>query len=779
MKLSDVVKRKAGHFINGLFILSAGLFLMTGCGKTGGEQDLQDGQSAAEWKEKGFALSGPVENSQAFWVERYVPWSGEELPYDRGSEEILAAGRDVCLNGKAYRLYTVSEQGSLAAKRFLLDIYDTNTMERTLKEYSPEELGIEKQGEYSGNMDVLGEQSYALHIMGYSMEDEQLRLVSDRIMYFGEESEKASADVLPVYLEKGIASEFDDALWLSGDCFCDQAGNSYVRPADMSGLYILDPSGKLLTEYKCDEGETVGAPMKTEDGELIFTLHGENERICMFDLESGQLRVLAKLEDEFVGQLYGMQGQYLYYEGSDGIVRWDVVSGTRQLVLDFVRNGIASRGQYPQTMLLFRQGKPPVLRVYDGMSESDNWLAVLSEEPTETGSAVRIACLETGCERVKTSAVLAGKLDRNYIYSVEEPDSLNAGDFRDRIMAELASGGGPDILYVSRRDAGTLQEKGYLGDLSRLVPEETLNSMIPAAVQLGTVDGVLVGVPAGITARSLMVGRDVFEGDTWTLDEMLELMEDGNLEGRILMNSKSTYYAPLAVVRTLVNYSLEDSFLIDWENRESHFEDERFVKLLECAGKYSGGAYDGQMDERAFGGASLPVEVCLWSPRDIGEFCGSHGAESSHYVGFPTDSGNGNYLDTDGLLVVKSEPENPEAVSLLLECLLGSRVQGMEDYESSAALPVTYFPEDQIRYDDDGKNAWWGEYALTVFEDGSTSLEAANDFLSQCVPAPEADPYLDQIITEELTAYYEEKSRTAEATADVIDRRIQVYLDEE
>ena len=65
--------------------------------------------------------------------------------------------------------------------------------------------------------------------------------------------------------------------------------------------------------------------------------------------------------------------------------------------------------------------------------------------------------------------------------------------------------------------------------------------------------------------------------------------------------------------------------------------------------------------------------------------------------------------------------------------------------------------------------------------DGSTYIERVNELLSICVPAPETYPALWNIISEELMAYYEgaNGNRTPREIAEMIDNRIQLYLDEQ
>lgn len=757
------------------------MFFVSGCGRQVSDSEETD-MSVLNWKTNGFAVSGKVADKQALWVQEFIPWTHEDLSYDEESGILQLQGQDICYGDKVYRSYLVTEPDSLVPVRCLVEIYDASVMSASVREFTLEQLGIQNEGEYLGNMDVLEDQTYAFHVLGYDRNGEEYTIVSNRIQYLYPDGESDGADVLPVYLEKGIVQKIDTRLWLSGDCFCDAQGNSYVRYGGFTELYILDREGNLLTEYKGPSEETIGDPMKTTEGDLIFPINsfqdGSNHtKLVWFDAESGQPRILAKLEQEWVKQLYGMQDNYLYYEGQNGIVKWDVFSGDRQLVFRFAENGVFDSAHIYPTMLLLSEERPPILRFYDPADSENDWLAVLSEEPVEQMGTVRLVSITEGNSRIKNCAAIVSRRNRNYLFQYEDSGNTDPEDFRTRIIAELLAGKGPDLLFVSREDMELLQRRGLLADLRTFLSEETLDKVMPGVIELGTVDGTLVGMASGISAHSLMVGKNVYRGDSWTLDDMLELMESGQLEGRIRMSGGSYYY-PFAVVRTLVDYNLENSFLIDWEKGESHFEDERFIRLLQYAGRYDNDTFEGPLDARAAGGGSLMVEVSIWRPEYAVDFQGIRGAEGSHYVGFPTDGGNGSYLDASGMLVVNKNPSNPAAVSAYLECLWGSEIQAVEDTMDSYGIPVTYFPVEEIQYDEDTGTARWNGYPLTVFEDGSTSLHEVNALLAQCVPAPKTYADMERIIYEELSAYFEETGRTAEDTAKVIDNRIQVYLDE-
>lgn len=762
------------------------MFLLSGCGSTEPEE-VQVNIPSVDWKINGFAVSGEIVDEQGLWAEQYIPWTHEGVTCDEQTESVQTWWiPDMSYGDKIYRLNVITELNQLAPLRCQLEIYDTSSMEIEVTDITLEQLGLQDMEDYYllTSMDVIGDRTYAFQVRDYIQNEEgAMQLASDRLHYLNPEGTIESAELLPVYTEKGILDAGYGGIMLTeASCLCDADGNSYVRDIDMRTLCILDREGKLLLDWKCPDGENIFAPMKTAEGELIYPVWSNRDqatRLIWFDLAAGQERILAELQGEWVKQLYGMQGNNLYYENRKGIVRWNVASGTRQLVFRLEENGVSNLFN---TMLVMRDGELPVLRTYGTISdEEEDWLVVLSEDPVERPDAVRIVSLTETSSRVKTCAAVASRRNPNFAYTYEDNGSKDLDDYRTRIIAELVSGKGPDILYVSQEDMEILQKRGLLADIRPLLSEETISKVIPGVVVLGTVDGTLVGMAPGIHAESLVVGKSVWAGDSWTLDDMLELMESGKLENKVMTYSagpsdgNGVYYASLAVDMMFTKICLETSFLIDWENRESHFDDERFIRFLKCVGKYDPGPFEG-WDGKEGGGASLMAEVILSHPISVAKIEGTHGAAGGHYVGLPTDGGNGNYLFSGGMLVVNKNASDLAAVSAYLESLWGKEIQDMED-TNQYSLAVTYPSTDDIRrYDNE--EAYYKGYRLTVFEDGTTAVDEAIAFLKKCVPGPKMYADLEAILYEELNAYWKDESRTAEDTARQIDRRVQVYLDE-
>lgn len=797
-------------FVSAITLLLSGA-LLAGCS---GKEDVSQaeaqtsgqmsGQTSAlteetvDWKTEGLAVSGEVEKNQEWWVTEYIPWKHENVEIEAESEGLWAANDSPpsrVYGDKIYRLNMVWNPPNVSAVRWIMEIYDTSAMSSSVKEISREQLGLTdaQKGNFLTAMDLVKEDSFVFQLDCWEKNTEGLTQIVSNVIYLNSNGDYQLANLWDTYLEKGIAREelLEGSLMPEpGNCVCDNAGNTYKKAglsdAGYTRLYVIDREGAVLLEYQSEEKQMIFDPLKTENGELIYPVYDRDELCYYFmwpDTETGEMRPLGTMKDSnlSIKQLFGMQGNLIYYETSEGIVAWNIKSGNRTLVFHYQDNGIP---RTYQTMLVLRNGQLPVLRLYKNSAEGDeDWLAPLSGEPVqrEDSSICVVDLVDNGLgsRQVSECTGLASRKDMNQSFLYQKADG-DGEAFRTQIMAELMAGKGPDMLYVSRSDMALLQELGLLADLKDLVPRETLEDLWPGAVSMGTLDGKLAGLPVNITmASGLAVSGDTWEEETWQLEDVIALMEEGRLENVMYYASSEGYFAPLATALWLLEYSLEDSFLIDWEKRESHFEDERLIRLLEIT-KNGGDVPSDDMGNWSHGGKSFAF-FNITTSESVNDFAALAGREGINYVGFPTEGNGGNYLETGGMLVVNVNAKNRKGIETYLEYYLGDEIQGLCDKPipgmiTDSAFSVRRFHVEEIEQSPEGEYLWRGK-TLTVMEDGSTSLHKLIPFLECCVPAPSTHPDLMKIISEELTAYYE-GDKSAEQTAEITDRRIQIYLDE-
>lgn len=771
--------------------------IFSGCSEKDVTQTSEESDETTDWKTEGFAVTGDVETKQGLWVTEYIPWKHENVIIDSEKEDLYFPANfppSRVYGDKIYRLNTVINPPAFPGVRWIMEIYDTSTMTSAVKEFSYKQLEQPALGNYLlSAMDLVSEDSYVFQLEAWESSENMYHQTVNRMIYLNPEGEIHATDLWDIYLEKSIAVEsLQSVLALGpGYCICDSAGNIYqkAKPSEhgYTQLFVLSRNGTVLLEYETAPLQVIEEPMRTESGELIYPVYDIKESCYHFifpDIETGEIHSLGTMSasTRAIKQLFGMQGSLIYYETSEGIVSWNIKDGTRTLVFDYQENEIP---RTYQTMLVLRSGQLPLLHLYRNGSEGiEDWLAPLSDQPVLRENVFRVADLTNnilGSKQVSECADLLSKKDMNHTFlyqSAVQDAAIDADAFRTQIIAELMAGNGPELLYVSRSDMALLQNLGLLADLKDLIPEETLADLWPGVISMGTLDGQLVGLPGNITAaQGLAVASDTWSESTWQLEDIITLMGEGRLENALYYPQSHFYFEPLGTAIWLIEYSLEDSFLIDWANRESHFEDERFIHLLEIV-RSSQDVRPDDSENWFHGGKSIAL-FTFNSYTQVNNFDAIADKEDSNYVGFPTKGNSGNYLNTSGMLVVNVNAKDTKEVQAYLEYFLGDKIQDICEHhaeKTDPALSVRRFHADEIEQSPEGEYLWRGE-RLSVPEDGSTSLHRAISFLESCVPAPALHPDLMDIISEELDAYFS-GDKSARQAAEIIDRRVQVYLDE-
>lgn len=744
---------------------------------------LPEGESAS-WKAEGFAAPGEIQEGQALWSGEYRAWE-KESGVSAGGKNLIYL--DEGASGELFWRFSAeeSEEGVSAAERkYAVEIYDTAGGEWAVRQFTQADLGLESPEGSLIDMDCLDKEHFVFRWVDFEKDaDGMYRQSADCMVYTNLAGENRAVEMGRAFQEKGIVPEPEAAERHSlygFDWWCDGRGCICAGRWD-NGSYafcLFDADGNFLMESRAGTGQGPLSPLRTEDGELIFSIYDDSGKCYDFqwaDTEKAAFVPLAKMAASLpcISKLYGMREDEIYYESSDSIagraiVSWNVKSGEQKRVFDIQKAGISGY----TILLALPQGRLPVLGLMKyGQGVRRAWLSALSEqEPAQKEEAVQVALLvpwEKGAE----CAVMASTENPNLHFAVEDALTQEA---RDRIFAEMTQGKGPELLFVSREDMYLLAEKGLLTDMGGLLDEGQREQILPGALELGTVDGTLCGLPYAVCAYTLMASADTWKEDTWRLEDIIGLMEAGELEGVIYSGMSGRYEAPLMTVLDLVMYSFEDSFLIDWENRECHFDDERFIRLLELTKT----DVSGVMPE----GNALLKEgkgiVQGWFAYEAGflDFYGSMEKEGGRIVGYPTEGSCGSYLgEVGGMLVVNANAADREAVICFLETLLGAEMKQKMTGNSLSILGLE--PEACLVEDESGVLRFFGGKEVPVYEDGTTALHRGADFLESCTAMPRKYYQINSILSEELMAMYSE-NKPARTTAEIINSRVQLYLDE-
>ncbi len=767
------------HWLGILYLCLSGLLCLGGCGKEKVPNirmaEKEETPADEGWKVTGLPVSDKVGEETALWAARYDRWPHEDISYDPSTEKEPSERSAIVLGEQIYRhCYVSPQEGYEGRVRDILEIYDVSSGETSVTELGGELLGAGDG--FIASMYVAEPGKYVFRIL-----DEQEQV--NKIVYSELGEQTQIIDVLPACQEKGIEDQ------LCYECICDTEGNIYTRDSRWRELYIFGRDGGLLMEYQGEKGDNIRSPFTMPSGELIFPIYNSEEKSCRlvwFDTEQKKEHIVSSFESYPIESVYGVQGSDIYYEAWEGIVKWDISTGDRVLVYHFDQDCIS---RIYRTMLVLREGQPPVLRMYGTVNkETEDWLVALSAKEPEPGEAIRIAGLVQPGVTMFDGKSAAGAMSRKYrntgfVYETyENADQINyqsafdssyLEDYRTRIFAELAAGGGPDILFVSLQDMRLLQEQGYLLDLRRVLSEESLNRILPNVIEMGTVDNTLVGLAPAVQTTTAITMKSIWDQDTWTLEDVLDLMDTGEFTG--VMCQGTSRFAPQAVIKLLTGFGLMDSSLVDWETGKSYFDSDHFIRLLHVVKDCNGIPWN---QETWLGTGGCPMQLGGLGISSINEFYDQYG-EDYCVVGIPSIAGNGNYISCGGVLAVNRKVSDPEAAAAFFEYLLGEEIQDSKRMISEKSI-LKISPED-IEYREEGgeRKAYWKDQELRIKEDGTTTFDDYAAYLESCVPSPiiAEEDIIKSIVWEEAEAYIN-GDKSVEEVAGIIHSRVQIYLDE-
>ena len=495
---------------------------------------------------------------------------------------------------------------------------------------------------------------------------------------------------------------------------------------------------------------------------------------------SGQ--ALGRLDGEIPSAFCSGEEGILFCVAGDSLFRWDMETNDMEELFRLHENGV----EIGISSCLIPAGEGEFLLCR--MNEGGALVYVLTNQEPESDVKIRLSCVNApyGVDYILKRARSFARDTGSIPIAVEKVSEKYQDDYRNRIFAELAAGKGPEIMWLSGDDLHLLAEKGLLCDMSGMIPEDIKEKLIPAALELGNVDGKMVGFTPQVDFLTLITADRTWVEEGWDLSDFKGLAETAE-DLEVLVTYMNTNLPANTLFFWIFMRDVDNSPFLDLEQGISHFDSEEFIQILELCKKY--GHKDVQMDtdERVSLLKEGKIAAAYTYIANLSHFSSimEQYGQDCHIVGIPTKSGCGNYVTavSDRYLAVNINAEHKEEIAEFIAYLLDYDYQyTVTSTDCSVRMDVI---RDSVLYDE------WKGYrvrissnpdnlnvmALTVKPDGTTWLEEFLDFLENCEPEPFMPEQIRTIIAEELDAYFE-GDRSAGDVANIIHNRVQLYLDE-
>lgn len=558
----------------------------------------------------------------------------------------------------------------------------------------------------------------------------------------------------------------------------DAQGYVYVSVGgNVSSLYVLgekDTAGEmeLLRTIEVENFGVLGLCCRMPDGTPLVHMDG---KLVYVDMDAGGVRELASVEGFAFEEGY-IDERGLYYQNwSDQINVWNPATGDLDSMVFLKEYGVSWPRAERLRIGVNRAGELMALVEKDG----ELMVCCFGPQTGETEGTLRLANLWYHDSIVKTAAAS---------YSTQHPDCQiayesdwgNQEGFYQRIMAQMAVGQGPDLLFVFGEDMDSLGARELLADLSDVLEEDTRSQLYDGVMTAGIRDGKLVGLPGSVSGVSMVTVEDNWPGATWTLSQAVELWRQR--KGQDAWRFLPQRWSQEEMLEYLVLSNLSDSPFVDWESGTCDFESDLFRQVLEMIRDHSVLEHTNlDIDEEYETARQVMEGMYLADVMHVGDIVRytnvmDYYGDNARLVGFPTESGNGNVLTCYGFVVVNARTEHWEEAVDFLRYMYG------RDFQS--ANPEYLLRKDVLRENmaPDAADEKYETFTLTgaavpLRKDGSSYIEEYIAFMDSCRAETRNTEDIGNIIREEAGGYFQ-NMQDLDNTVRVIQNRVQLYLKE-
>lgn len=386
---------------------------------------------------------------------------------------------------------------------------------------------------------------------------------------------------------------------------------------------------------------------------------------------------------------------------------------------------------------------------------------------------------------VKCEGPIAGMVSA-FCGSSESAD-VQYTDFKDvvkeRVLAELMAGKGPDILMVSYEDMVELSSKGAITELSSLLSATDREIIWDSIVEYGTAEGEFVGIVPYLTGvRTYFSKQETADYGLWNIENVFKIKKQTNAS-RVFsyqLGSMDTYFE----FYSLVGADIRNTRYIDWDNGKSQFFDKGFSNVLEEI-KEDVSQNIGNRElvkEGSVLAYYYPISDAVSLYTAISEL-GEDGAQ----IGFPSETGGKSFFYTDGILVVNRNCKDKEAVASFLSYLLSpeNQLRNPDIFSVRKDAAILAISEKVTSNEDDlgaSKKCQWnignGSLVNIPLEASVEELQTLYSDLMEEVTYPQSNDAIFDIIWDETELYFLGE-KEVDDVVQAIDRRVQLLLDEQ
>ena len=579
--------------------------------------------------------------------------------------------------------------------------------------------------------------------------------------------------------EEGTAQHVDvTEAWKAA--FGEERGATLAAVDENGSVYI----GMKGTECKilvASEDGSLDSILRQQDIVLYDLTSVEGQIYCAgrsqgidalfrIDSQKQELEKVAALPDSRgTVMLCPGQGNSVLYGYYDAVYQYDLDKGEGKDIYAWTNAG--ADGRFVKEFFMDEQGNVWVLPNL----EADIFLMMLLQNPLAKSDSGTVAEKETViiCGNEIQDTELAKAVGRFNISNDKYHVEIREYDY-DRLAAEIMAGNGPDLISVEGLGVSVCANKGIVEDLnpyletSEILSRDMLNERV---LDLYTVDGRLTCIPPSFCVVTLF-GKESELGSEpgWTMEQFLHYVD----EHRGLTVMDGVMRGDSRMIMVMMMWYARQQQWVDWKEGKAKFDDGEFEELLSSAAAYEA-KYDndpGSAEDKWEDGKLLLYSRPVLDMKSFLQYREVLAGDMA-VIGYPTQEGTPcNMLSGYGSYGISTASTHKEGAWAFIEYLASTQT-GEDTYQYGIATLNSAMEDMLERAKEEESNS--GGYAIPAATD--EDIMQFRQLLDNAVIRDGELDVVNEILTEEMDICFS-GGRSVEETIDVIQSRVQLYLDE-
>lgn len=542
-----------------------------------------------------------------------------------------------------------------------------------------------------------------------------------------------------------------------------------------------------------------------EDGTMLAIYSDENDwtkcYMVSYDPETDTMGEPAEMPTSFSMYGYGNMNaglnSDLVFSMNDGIYVYTQGDESVTKKMDFVNSDV----NISNFLGLIELNKDSFIGIFNENYGEDIRAAVFTyRDPADIpDKAVIVLAGNWVGSDIRQRVVEFNRQNDTYRIVLKEYNSYNTFDDYQagytQLNNDIITGGMPDILIPDNMPIETYISKGLVADIGKLIeqdPELSQVEFLQNVFDAYSVDGTLYYVVPNFSVNT-MIAKTSLVGDrsSWTLEEMQQIVasmgEDAQAIGELSRDG---------FMSTAMQYCGND--FIDVKTGKCSFNSDNFINMMEYAktlpeeidwdSLYGNDDYWTSYESQYRDNRTLLMQLYIGNMSNLNyQLNGSFG-EPVTFIGFPTESGKGSYINANQSFVLSAKSANLDGAWEFVRYYLTEEYQ--KELEWGMAVNKQVFMEQSQKalqkptYTDENGNEI--EYEETFYINGEDipllplSQEQLDQVINFVLSVDRAYYYNENvlnIINEEMGAFYTGQ-KNARDVANVIQSRAQIFVDE-